>query len=95
MIARASTLFTLVAAGALASASTATAQDLTGAGSTFAKPIYEKWADAYAAKAGVKVNYQAIGSGGGINQLSPVIAAWFPNLIFGFGGAWMMLRVKT
>ncbi len=32
---------------------------------------------------------------GGINRLSPVIAAWFPNLIFGFGGLWMMLRVKT
>ncbi len=32
---------------------------------------------------------------GGINQLSPVIAAWFPNLIFGVGGVWMMLRVKT
>lgn len=32
---------------------------------------------------------------GGINQLSPLIAAWFPNLIFGFGGVWMMLRVKT
>jgi LPS export ABC transporter permease LptG len=32
---------------------------------------------------------------GGINRLSPLIAAWFPNLIFGAGGAWMMLRVKT
>ena len=32
---------------------------------------------------------------GGISQLSPLIAAWFPNLIFGFGGIWMMLRVKT
>ncbi len=32
---------------------------------------------------------------GGINQLSPIIAAWFPNLIFGVGGLWMMLRVKT
>jgi LPS export ABC transporter permease LptG len=32
---------------------------------------------------------------GGINRLSPFIAAWFPNLIFGFGGIWMMLRVKT
>lgn len=32
---------------------------------------------------------------GGINRLSPLIAAWFPNLIFGFGGVWMMLRVKT
>ena len=32
---------------------------------------------------------------GGINRLSPFIAAWFPNLIFGFGGVWMLLRVKT
>jgi LPS export ABC transporter permease LptG len=32
---------------------------------------------------------------GGINRLSPFIAAWFPNLIFGFGGIWMLLRVKT
>lgn len=32
---------------------------------------------------------------GGINRLSPFIAAWFPNLIFGAGGFWMMLRVKT
>jgi LPS export ABC transporter permease LptG/LPS export ABC transporter permease LptF len=32
---------------------------------------------------------------GGINQLSPLIAAWFPNLIFGFSGIWLMLRVKT
>jgi len=32
---------------------------------------------------------------GGIDRLSPFIAAWFPNLIFGFGGIWMMLRVKT
>jgi len=32
---------------------------------------------------------------GGINRLSPFVAAWFPNLIFGFGGVWMMLRVKT
>jgi LPS export ABC transporter permease LptG len=32
---------------------------------------------------------------GGIHQLSPLIAAWFPNLIFGVGGVWMLLRVKT
>ena len=32
---------------------------------------------------------------GGINRLSPLIAAWFPNLIFGFSGIWMMLGVKT
>lgn len=70
MIARASTLLTLAAAGALASASPAAAQDLTGAGSTFAKPIYDRWAAAYQAKTGVQVNYQGIGSGGGIKQFS-------------------------
>ena len=46
------------------------AQDLTGAGSSFAYPIYSKWAESYAAKTGVKINYQSIGSGGGIRQLS-------------------------
>ncbi len=44
--------------------------DLTGAGSTFAAPLYSRWAADYAAKAGVRVNYQSIGSGGGIRQLS-------------------------
>ncbi len=46
------------------------AQGLTGAGSTFAAPIYQKWAALYAAKGGVQINYQGIGSGGGIKQLS-------------------------
>jgi lipopolysaccharide export LptBFGC system permease protein LptF len=32
---------------------------------------------------------------GGISQLSPMIAAWFPNLIFGFSGFWMLLKVRT
>ena len=32
---------------------------------------------------------------GGINRLSPLIAAWFPNLIFGFSGFWMLLKVRT
>ena len=44
--------------------------DLTGAGATFPYPLYSKWFDAYAAKSGVKINYQPIGSGGGIRQLS-------------------------
>ena len=48
----------------------AAAQDLTGAGATFPYPIYSKWFSAYAAKTGVKINYQPIGSGGGIRQLS-------------------------
>jgi phosphate ABC transporter, phosphate-binding protein len=73
VIARVSTFVGLVAVGAVAAAVPAAAQDLTGAGSTFAQPIYSKWADMYAQKAGVKINYQAIGSGGGIKQLSDEI----------------------
>jgi len=44
--------------------------DLTGAGATFPYPIYSKWFSDYAKLTGVKINYQSIGSGGGIRQLS-------------------------
>lgn len=44
--------------------------DLTGAGATFPYPIYSKWFADYATSTGVKINYQSIGSGGGIRQLS-------------------------
>jgi len=44
--------------------------DLTGAGATFPYPIYSKWFSDYATLTGVKINYQSIGSGGGIRQLS-------------------------
>ena len=44
--------------------------DLTGAGATFPYPIYSKWFNDYAQSTGVKINYQSIGSGGGIRQLS-------------------------
>jgi len=44
--------------------------DLTGAGATFPYPIYSKWFSDYATRTGVKINYQSIGSGGGIRQLS-------------------------
>ena len=44
--------------------------DLTGAGATFPYPIYSRWFAEYAAKTGIKINYQDIGSGGGIKQLS-------------------------
>ncbi len=47
----------------------AEAQELTGAGATFPYPIYSKWFDTYKDLTNVSVNYQAIGSGGGINQL--------------------------
>src|SRR5437764_12595556 len=58
-------------AGAAAPAtSTTSGADLTGAGATFPYPLYSKWFDAYATKTGVKINYQSIGSGGGIRQLS-------------------------
>ena len=55
------------AAGVLAPVA---AQQLTGAGATFPFPIYSKWFDAYhQANPGVTINYQSIGSGGGIQQL--------------------------
>jgi phosphate transport system substrate-binding protein len=43
--------------------------DLTGAGATFPYPIYAKWAEAYKAATGIGLNYQSIGSGGGIRQI--------------------------
>jgi phosphate transport system substrate-binding protein len=43
---------------------------LTGAGATFPNPIYTKWFDTYATKTGVRINYQSIGSGGGIRQFT-------------------------
>lgn len=44
--------------------------DLTGAGATFPYPLYSKWFADYASSTGVRINYQSIGSGGGIRQLS-------------------------
>ena len=46
------------------------AQDLNGAGATFPYPIYSKWFAEFATSTGVKINYQSIGSGGGIRQLT-------------------------
>lgn len=48
----------------------ALAADITGAGATFPYPIYAKWADAYRKQTGVGMNYQSIGSGGGIKQIT-------------------------
>jgi phosphate transport system substrate-binding protein len=59
-------------AGALALAGTknaATAADITGAGATFPFPVYSKWAEAYKKETGTSLNYQSIGSGGGIRQI--------------------------
>ncbi|HEX3953195.1 MAG TPA: phosphate ABC transporter substrate-binding protein PstS, partial [Stellaceae bacterium] len=49
---------------------TAGAAEISGAGATFPYPIYAKWAEAYKAKTGTAMNYQSIGSGGGIKQIS-------------------------
>ena len=58
-----------VAASTLFLISAAHAADLTGAGATFPYPIYAKWAEAYKKATGTGLNYQSIGSGGGIKQI--------------------------
>ena len=57
-------------AASLFAASIAGAADITGAGASFPAPIYAKWADAYQKATGNRVNYQSIGSGGGIKQIT-------------------------
>jgi phosphate transport system substrate-binding protein len=56
------------AAGDKTSSATTGSAALTGAGATFPAPLYTKWFDAYAKATGVRINYQSIGSGGGIRQ---------------------------
>src|ERR1700693_3901610 len=60
----------IVAAGLVAASTLpAVALDISGAGATFPYPIYAKWADAYKKETGIGMNYQSIGSGGGIKQI--------------------------
>ncbi|HVP35163.1 MAG TPA: phosphate ABC transporter substrate-binding protein PstS [Steroidobacteraceae bacterium] len=59
----------LAALGALVCAGVVQAADISGAGATFPYPIYSKWADAYKQQTGIGLNYQSIGSGGGIKQI--------------------------
>ncbi len=59
----------IAAAGAAVLVSSAMAADMTGAGATFPYPIYAKWAEAYKKATGNGLNYQSIGSGGGIKQI--------------------------
>lgn len=63
-------VISLAAVSTLAFASVSSATDITGAGATFPYPIYAKWAEAYKAQGGVNMNYQSIGSGGGIKQIT-------------------------
>ena len=59
------------------------ASDITGAGATFPFPVYSKWAEAFKAKSGVGVNYQSIGSSGGIKH-------WCNSLLS--LAAWLLLQ---
>ena len=63
--------FTRVVAFAIcgATATVAQAADISGAGATFPHPVYAKWADMYKKETGLGLNYQSIGSGGGIKQI--------------------------
>src|SRR5215204_1011491 len=65
-------LWKIVAAAALSAvlAGPAPAAEISGAGATFPYPLYAKWADAYKKETGISLNYQSIGSGGGIKQIS-------------------------
>ena len=63
-------VISIAAVSTLAFASVSYATDITGAGATFPYPAYAKWAEAYKAKTGVSMNYQSIGSGGGIKQIN-------------------------
>ncbi len=64
-------LRTIAVAGILAATIfPAAADELTGAGSTFVYPVLAKWADAYKKQTGIGLNYQSIGSGGGIKQIT-------------------------
>ena len=59
----------IIAAVLISLTGVAFSADLTGAGATFPYPIYAKWAEAYKAATGIGLNYQSIGSGGGIRQI--------------------------
>ena len=68
----------IAAAAILIPALAVGAQDLNGAGSSFAAPLYSRWSADYVAKTGVKVNYLSVGSGAGIKQ--------FQEMTVDFGG---------
>lgn len=63
-------VLSIAAVSSMAFANVSSATDITGAGATFPYPIYAKWAEAYKAQGGSNMNYQSIGSGGGIKQIT-------------------------
>jgi len=62
-------LVALIGGVGLTTSATAAITEISGAGATFPYPVYAKWAEAYSHSTGVKMNYQSIGSGGGIKQI--------------------------
>jgi phosphate transport system substrate-binding protein len=62
-------IFSMIALGSLPPAIADAQQQITGAGATFPAPLYSKWGEAAKTAIGVELNYQAIGSGGGQNQI--------------------------
>ena len=77
---------TVVVAGMVVASTSAFAADITGAGATFPFPIYSKWADTYKKETGNGLNYQSIGSGGGIKQIQAKTVT--------FGASDMPLKVE-
>ncbi len=75
-----------IAAAFIATSATAFAADISGAGATFPYPVYAKWADAYKKDKGIGLNYQSIGSGGGIKQIKAKTVT--------FGASDMPLKVE-
>src|ERR1700710_2285223 len=68
------------AVAGLTIATSALAADITGAGASFPFPIYAKWASVYKGASGVGLNYQSIGSGGGIAQIkAKTVASGAPD----------------
>ena len=63
-------LVALVIGAGFTMTTSAAVTDISGAGATFPYPVYAKWAEAYAKNTGIKMNYQSIGSGGGIKQIT-------------------------
>ncbi len=66
----------ILAAATLGLSGVAQAADITGAGATFPFPIYSKWAEAYKKETNIGLNYQSIGSGGGIRQIKAKTVAF-------------------
>jgi phosphate transport system substrate-binding protein len=62
-------ILAVIAASVYLMSPTANAQTITGAGATFPFPIYSKWSEAYKEKTDIQLNYQSIGSSGGIRQI--------------------------